>query len=472
MKILFILTETLRKGKGDIKKYPLATQEDIHLGISYISSILEQNGHQTDIFIKTNLDSYFDLEEVLQTFQPDIVGFSTVYREFYQTDKIAAYIKSKYPNLFLFAGGTHVTLNPEEVIAQNFDAICIGEGEYPVLELVEMMSQNKVPTGIKNFWFKTDNGIEINETREYIGNLDALPFPNRKMWQKYIKDKNGIHVVLVGRGCPFNCTYCCNHALRKTATGNYTRFRSPENIAQEIEMLVNEFPGLHTIFLEAEALNLNPEFLEALADRLSLLNKTLPRLIAYGANIRMHNNMNIQHVINQFVKANIVVINIGLESGSERVRKEILCRPEYTNEELLKAVKLAKKAHRHIMLFTLLGIPGETVIECKETLEMVKKCRPSFIHLGIFTPYPGTALYDQCVKNGLIDPVHYKELGRHRATFNTPHMTKRQIEKEYYSFFPRVYAKNMREYIILRALFYLIYRWNWVFLRPYGLKNL
>ena len=249
MKVLFILTETLRKSKGDAKKYPLATQEDIHLGVSYISALLEHNGHRTDLFMTSTPDELDDLDALIREYEPEVIGFSTVYREFPSVVKVAEHVKNTFPNIFLFAGGTHVTLNPQITIEKSFDAVCIGEGEYPVLELVEQLEKHKKTSGIRNFWFKTENGIEKNETREYIMDLDALPFPNRKMWQRYVKNKTGIHDVLVGRGCVFNCTYCCNHALKKVSNGQYVRFRSPDNVIAEIKMMVEEYPDMDTVFL-------------------------------------------------------------------------------------------------------------------------------------------------------------------------------------------------------------------------------
>lgn len=472
MNVLFILTETLRKSNRNKKSLPLATQEDIPLGISYIASVLEKHNHKVDLYVTSNTNSMADLDEIIRIFKPEVIGFSMVYREFYSCVKILRYLKCQYPNIYVFAGGAHCTLNPEAVIEAGFDAVCIGEGEYPVLELVEQLAQNRKPSNINNFWFRTDDRIEKNDTRAYICNLDELPFPNRRLWQKYIEKKEGMHVILVGRGCPYNCTYCCNHALRSKAPGQYVRFRSPENIVEEIKSLKMEFPEVDSIFLETEAINLDINFLEALADKLCELNQELDSPIAFGANIRMHRNMDIPRVIKQFVKGNIVVINIGLESGSERVRKEILNRPEYTNDDLRLMIKNAKKYHRHIMIFALLGLPGETLSECRETVEIVKECHPNFIHLGIFTPYPGTVLYNKCVEDKLIDPATYKEIGRHRAAFNTQYMTKRQIEREYYTFFPKVYAKNRREYLILLIIFWGVYKLNWTFLAKYGLKYL
>lgn len=472
MNVLFIFTETLRKINKKNRLTPLPTEEDISLGISYIASVLEKYGHNVDLFVTADPDKLNDFDYIMKKFKPDVIGCSMVYREFFSCVKILNYIKKNYPGVYVFAGGTHATLNPEVVLEAGFDAVCIGEGEYPVLELVEQIQHKIRPSGIRNFWFRTENGIEKNEVRNFICDLDDLPFPNRRIWQKYIADKAGMQVIIVGRGCPYNCTYCCNHTLRSKGKGTYVRFRNPDKVVEEIKSLRVEFPEVDSLFLETEAINLNMEFLEELANKLEQLNKELERPIAFGANIRLHHNIDISKIIKLFVKGNIVIINIGLESGSERVRKEILNRPEYTNDDLRLMVKLAKKYHRHIMIFALLGLPGETLEECKETMEVVKECHPNFVHLGIFTPYPGTELYDRCVEEKLIDPNTYKEKGRHRAAFDTQHMTKRQIEKEYYSFFSRVYARNRKEYFLLLLIFYCVYRFNWTFLAKYGMKYL
>lgn len=205
MNVLFVFTETLRKNNKKHRQTPLPTEEDIPLGISYIASVLEASNHKVDLFITTTPNDLKDFDELMETFKPDVIGCSMVYREFFSCVKIMKHVKRKYPQVYIFAGGAHCTLNPEAVLEAGFDAACVGEGEYPVLELVEQIERKIRPTGIQNFWFRTENGIEKNEMRDYICDLDQLPFPNRRIWQKYIADKTGMHDVIVGRGCPYNC---------------------------------------------------------------------------------------------------------------------------------------------------------------------------------------------------------------------------------------------------------------------------
>lgn len=471
MNVLFIVSETLKKKLGGTnKEKPLKNQEEIHYGVSYISSLLKKHGHNIEVFVKTSYTKDSEIDNVINTFNPKLIGFSAVFREFESIAETAKYIKEKFPSLYLVAGGAHITLSPEESIRENFDAICIGEGEYATLELVEQLEKNETPSNIKNLWIKTKDGIEKNPTRPFLENLDELPYPDRGMWQKLIKDPNTLHNVIIGRGCPFNCTYCCNHALREVAEGKYVRFRSSQNIIGEIKEILEQFPDTDTIFLEAEALNLYPSFLFEFCDELEAFNKTLKKPISYGANIRLNPASDMNKIMFAFTKANIVIVNIGLESGSERVRKEILKRGEYSNKDVLQAVKIAKRYHRHTMLFVLLGIPGETYEDFLETLEITKKCRPHFIHLGIFTPYPGTELYDYSKEHNLLSQSSYKEKGRSIALLDLPGFTRKQIQKEYFNFFPNVYARSKSQLIKLKILSRLILKYNFTFLFKKAMK--
>ncbi|MCJ7653279.1 MAG: hypothetical protein MUO75_06225, partial [Actinobacteria bacterium] len=121
----------------------------------------------------------------------------------------------------------HASLNPDDCLKSSFDAVCIGEGEYPTLELVEHLERGLSPTGIPNLYLKRGENIERNPTRPFLRDLEGLPFPDRDMWVPWVANPLSRPSVLVGRGCPFQCTYCCNHALGRLAEGRYVRLRSP-----------------------------------------------------------------------------------------------------------------------------------------------------------------------------------------------------------------------------------------------------
>ena len=217
---------------------PVQKPEDIQLGISYISAILKKNNHKTRLIVLgKGLDKINKkiIDKHIKNFNPGLIGFTAVSTDYQNAAEIAGYIKKTYPDIFLLIGGPHASLNPEQVIKDDFDALCVGEGEYPTLEIVQQLEKNVNVGQIQNLWIKKEVNIEKNNPRTLLDYLDILPFPDRSMWYKWIDNPRLGYTVLLGRGCPFMCTYCSNHALRKLAKGRYVRFRSPEIIINEIE---------------------------------------------------------------------------------------------------------------------------------------------------------------------------------------------------------------------------------------------
>lgn len=432
MNVLFIHCDSLEDPlfKRDPKK-PLYTQMNIQMGISYIAAALQQNHHHVDLFVVTHSGYEKALDSVIYDFKPGLVCLSAVFREYETISRLARYLKTTHPEIFILAGGPHVSLNPEMAIQESFDAICIGEGEFPTLELVEQLEQGITPQNIKNLWFKTKAGIHRNLIRPFNQNLDQLPFPDREMWQKWIS-ANSFHYVLVGRGCSFNCTYCCNHALRRISEGKYVRFRSPENITAEITVLQQQFPDISHIYLEVEAINLKPDFLTDFCNHLAEYNQTIDRKISYGVNFRIIPGQDIRSIFGLLQKANVNEINIGLESGNERIRREMLKR-NYSNSDVLQTVKTAKEFGFSVMLYVMVGIPTETPGEFQDTIDLAKECCPDVAQLSIFCPYPGTALYQYCRKYKLIPPGH-KDQGRYVPCMDLPGFSKEQILRQFDDF--------------------------------------
>jgi anaerobic magnesium-protoporphyrin IX monomethyl ester cyclase len=246
---------------------PLKSWSTIPLGISYISSVLKADGHQTQLVVLGSNNHWRDNIKTLNTFvsdfSPHLICFTAVASQYPFVKKIAGVIKSQWPDKYLVIGGVHATLNPSEVIRDSFDAVCIGEGEYPVLELCRQMEANTIPRGIANLWIKSpDGGIEKNSPRPFLQDIDSLPFPDRTIWTSWMKKQpeRGL-AVLLGRGCPYGCTYCCNHALKKVAPGKYVRFRSPENIIKEVAFLHATYPTQSRIYFEVESIALNKAWL-------------------------------------------------------------------------------------------------------------------------------------------------------------------------------------------------------------------
>jgi len=296
---------------------PLRTPEQIQFGVSYISAILKKHGHRTKLAVLSSPygeKNYPVIDKVVADFKPRLVCFTAVSSEYEFIRNIADYLKCRYPDIFTLIGGVHVTLNIGEVQKDNFDAFCVGEGEYPVLELVNKLEENQEPSRIDNLFIKHGTTIERNKIRPFLGNLDELPFPDRKIWQEWTEEDLGArHSVLLGRGCPFNCTYCCNHALRKIACGNYVRLRSHEKIIEEISDITKKYPKQNEIYLEVETFSANRKWAIELCAKLTELNKILTHSLFYGVNIRVIPKTDFSDLFEACKRSNFRFINEPVE---------------------------------------------------------------------------------------------------------------------------------------------------------------
>jgi anaerobic magnesium-protoporphyrin IX monomethyl ester cyclase len=433
MRILFVYT--LEVSQSSTR--PIALLEWTQFGISYISAYLQQSAHQTRLLVLTRKSPFDSIDRLLSEFQPELVAFTAVSSEYLFVEQVGQYIKARYPGVFLLAGGAHVSLAPDEAMLETFDALCIGEGEQPTLELITCLERGQPITAIPNLWVKADGKIHRNPTRPFLQDLDALPFPDRRMWQDWVDTDfypdQFRPAVLLGRGCPFICTYCSNHALKELASGTYVRLRSPENIAAEVRSVAALYPQAEEIYLEIETFGADLAWAHDLCTQLAALNASRHPPLRFGVNLRIYPKLieKLEPLFQDLRTANFSSINIGLESGSERVRKQVL-RRNYSNHDVAQAVATAKKYGLKVSFFNIVGLPTETIEDFNETVRMNRLCQPDHHYTSIFYPYPGTDLYHMCESQGLLPADHLASgMERVKADLDLPQFSQAQIQKAY-----------------------------------------
>jgi len=438
MKVMFIYS------LDDVQsvKTPLRSWTSIQFGISYISSVLKANGHQTKLLVLGSNqweDSIKLVRLSIEEFTPRLICFTTVHSQYVFIERIASFIKKQWPEKYLIIGGAHVTLEPSDAITAAFDAVCIGEGEYPTLELCQQLECGKVPHSIANLWLKSHDGnIKRNGTRGFFQDLDLLPFPDRDMWRPWLKEQVNDEIsILLGRGCPYDCTYCSNHALRTVAQGKYVRMRSVGNIIQEVSFLHHKYP-YRRMYFEVETIAINKIWMIELCNQLASFNLTIKNPISFGGNFRVSPQSIDESLFSAFKRANFYKINIGLESGSERIRRVVLKR-DYSNDNFLQAVSLARKYGLKVYVFNMIGLPGETLNDYNETVLLNRLCQPDGHYTGIFYPYPGTEIYDTCIQQGFIQGNLCTQKERMQPTIDYPNFSKKQIQSAYVWFDYNVY---------------------------------
>ena len=398
------------------------------------------------------------IEKAIADFGPRMICMSAVALEYSFISKMADRIKLKYPGIYLLAGGTHISLAAGQAITGAFDAICIGEGEAPVVEIAGRIERGEKPSGVGNLWIKNGPIVEKNPARPFSQDLDSLPFPDRDIWQEWVDEEAGTkYSILAGRGCPFECTYCCNHAVKKLAPGNYVRFRSPGNIIAELEECRSRFPAHDTVYIEAENMASGGKWMFELLTELEAYNSRQRKPLSYGTNIRVTKNADFNALFSKMKAANFKYINIGLESGSEKIRKELLKR-DYSDGDMIAAVEAARRHGLKVCLNSIMGLPGETEEDIKKTVELNRKCQPDWHFVSIFYPYPGTDLYAYCADNGLIKENLAGELDGRKANILLPGLSAKALEENFLWFNYNVYRGYKPAHVLLARVFR---QWLW-----------
>jgi len=156
---------------------------DFYYGIGYLSGVLRMSGHQTSLLHVTKEISKKRFTDEVERIRPDLIGFTSTSNQFPYVRLYASWIKEAF-DLPVVCGGIHATLCPDEVIScGNIDIACIGEGEYPLLELANTLEDGNMPAKIHNLWIKRSGTITRSSLRPLISNLDVLPFADREIFQ-------------------------------------------------------------------------------------------------------------------------------------------------------------------------------------------------------------------------------------------------------------------------------------------------
>jgi anaerobic magnesium-protoporphyrin IX monomethyl ester cyclase len=396
-------------------KRPLPGWHKVPFGLSIVAACLEHAGHEVRCWVicpDSQLASV--AHEIDADFGAEMVAASAVTTQFPLILRLCEQIKRRKASISILLGGVHATIRPEQCIRHTaIDGVCVGEGETVAIEWAKAISAGARPSRIQGTWIKIPGRAEAERTppAQFHENLDALPLMNYSHWARWIDPEDRTLRVVIGRGCPNACTYCSNHALRRIQTGRYVRFRSPGNIRSEIEMLLKRFQDLKSINLEIETIGASVPWALKLCDALAELNAGLETPIAFRSNLAVTSQLvqaeeKLHALLGAFRRANLRTLDVGLESGSARIRHDILNRPAYTNDELIRFCRLAHAYGIEVSLYTLMGVPTETVDEALATSAVARACAPADIAPSIFYPYPGTMLYELSAEMHLIDPLH------------------------------------------------------------------
>lgn len=427
MKILLVFTEINQKFG------PLRFQH----GLAFISAVLKKSGFLVCLSLLCEEPNLPQWEEDLRRIQPNVIGFYSTAEQFPFVQRL---IERVPPGIFTICGGPHPTCYPTCIESvPRLDAICVGEGEYPMLELVEALKEGRDYTRIKNLWVRRNGAIIRNETRPFIENLDELPYEDRDLFnmQESI-DKYGLGQmrVLTSRGCPYQCTYCSNKRTSEAQPGRYLRYRTAEHIMGELNELNRKY-RFDEIFFDDDIFMMNKNIRGEFCERYA---REIGKPFVFCARVELCE----RDMLAMLKNAGGRRIDFGVESGNEELRRSILKR-KMTNKQILDATQMAKSVGLQVKTLNMVGLPDETVEKHLDTVRINQQIDPDVVSMSIFTPYPGTELHDYCVQKNYYKPTDSLPddyISRRESLLEMPFFSKEDIGKCFRRFGFRVFRKS------------------------------
>lgn len=399
------------------------------IGIGSISSVLKEGGHETGLCPVEWRQSSDSVTDRVRAWQPEVIGFTSMSSMFTRIREISLSLRRWFPGLFQVCGGIHPTVVPKCIEEAPFDAICRGEGEYGLLELVDRLSQSEDYRDVEGFWFNQGGETIENPVRRLIQDLDRLPMPDHHIYQSCeIPGRiEGQGEFMFCRGCPFDCTYCSNHALRSIYRGqNYVRYPSVEKAMEELLWVKKRYHTRHVV-IHDDIFSLNRkwfyDFCEEYKRRIHL---------PFFCCIRPGTCT--QEMFRALKDANCQRVSIGVESGNPYIREKILNR-RISDGEIVKTFRLAREAGLETSSFIMLGLPHETREALVDTVRLTARLGAQNKTQGyIFHPYPETRLEKLCREQGWEPARSLGSRERLEAVLNLPSISPRDIQA-YYDYF-------------------------------------
>jgi anaerobic magnesium-protoporphyrin IX monomethyl ester cyclase len=315
-------------------------------------------------------------------------------------EKLAFFIK-QHLHIPIVVGGPHPTYSPEMIHAVGIDIICRGEGELAMLDLAEALEHDGDVTQIRNLYVKMRNTtIHRNDIRP-AAPLDDLPPPDRELYYKYrfLRDMP-MKRFISSMGCPYPCTFCHEPVIRdmyrKDMKSEYLRRKSVARTVAEIKYIAERYPLNHVHFSDdLFFIRNNYKWLEEFAD-------IYPREVGipFNCNIR-YDSVN-QHAADLLEQANCYGAAVGLESGNEEIR-EVVIRKRSKNEHIVEGARLLREKGIKVLTTNMIGLPGETLDNAFETVELNIRLRSNYVRANTFLLFPGLPLVEYSRQKGYVD---------------------------------------------------------------------
>jgi anaerobic magnesium-protoporphyrin IX monomethyl ester cyclase len=382
------------------------------LGLGYLAAVLQKNGTPVELVDCTFLSRQEAIDRIKRS-NPQIIGIYSMFSMKKSSLEFARLFKDSCD--LLVVGGPVPSLYPEDFL-EDFDVTVIGEGEEAIVELVDCVDRNLDLSLVKGIAYKKNGHVRFTSPRDFIQDLDALPFPSRQLfdngaYKRYYSKKFGYTTtsLITSRGCPFSCDFCSRPIF-----GNNFRARSPSNVVDEVESVASL--DYERVWFADDCFTLNRGH----------LMKTCDAMINRGATIGWEclsrvDTMDIE-VARRMKQAGCVRVFFGIESGNNTVLT--IMNKQITTKQAREAVYNAKQAGLQVGAFFIVGYPGETDRTVLDTVNFASSLPLDYLSFTLPYPIPGTPLYERVKNNGGVavddweEPKNYG-LIRHKLLYGS-----------------------------------------------------
>ncbi len=412
--------------------------------LCYVAGVLEKDGY--DIMVIDSCAFEYDLEKTIQLvveFGPELSVLDTSTPSIYSDVEMSAEIRNVLPRCFIVLMGTHPSALPEETLRlnDNIDAIAVGEADYTVREVAQKLSgidmqriqadnvfRYSILNTIDGLAFRFGKEICINKPREFINNLDELPFVS-KVYKRYLDTHKYFFAasdypeiqIMTARGCIARCTFC---VYPQTIHGWKYRTRSPQNIADEFQWIVDYMPEIREIGIEDDTFTGSQKRVIAFCKE--LLKRSIK--IKWYCNVRI----DLRYDTMQWMrKAGCVLLTVGYESANDKILRNI--DKGVTSEMILVFSKNTRKAGLLVHGCFMAGNRGETNETLKESLQLALKMMDDSMQFFPLMAYPGTQDFEWAKREGLLEIKDYSDYvtedGNHNGVLRVPDLASDEIKE-------------------------------------------
>jgi radical SAM superfamily enzyme YgiQ (UPF0313 family) len=386
------------------------------MGIAFLSTALRPLAVDMDLIIFREVpgNKMDTVEETVQRIlesKPNIIAFSVMTFNWRKIQQVIAKLRPDFKGLII-VGGYHAILCPDEILDfPGVDAVCPGEGEQPLIELVKFFQErpwHDVPdiAGMRFVKLEPNKVTKpwvIERLTDYpymdyelFVNEGNKPLPERFIGSLY---PSGIYslAVITARGCPYKCTYCNNASIMAALGGPkmYLRHYPVDTVVDHIKTIRNKYAPEFIEFFD-EMFIKSSSWMKEFCEKYK-------REVGLPFSILMRIDLCEDEMVRLLAKSGLKVVLFGLECGDEEYRTHYLNR-YMSNKQILKGVEILRKHGVMLVTFNMFGLPFDTQETIQSTITFNRMIQPDAVSAFIYQPLPNTKLGKLAKDNDLIVP--------------------------------------------------------------------